>query len=139
MRIGITRLTKPDKEGKIREYVPCKRDEDGVEGLICPETGDFICIGPADGGRVMEPKTEITHITTPVAKYTLDFNTGFIKAKPTSIDPKPLWMPHGTIIQEDDTKDYYIFDANDKMWVKLFSEWIKLLGLKDAAKEEGEE
>lgn len=30
----------------------------------------------------MEPKTEITHITTPVAKYTLDFNTGFIKAKP---------------------------------------------------------
>lgn len=45
--------------------------------------------------------------------------------KPTSTDPKPLWLPHGTIIQEEDTKDYYIFDANDKMWIKLFSEWIK--------------
>lgn len=30
----------------------------------------------------MKPKTEISHITTPVAKYTLDFNTGVIKAKP---------------------------------------------------------
>lgn len=30
----------------------------------------------------MTPKTEIAHITTPVAKYTLDFNTGVIKAKP---------------------------------------------------------
>lgn len=30
----------------------------------------------------MKPKTEIAHITTPVAKYTLDFNTGVIKAKP---------------------------------------------------------
>ena len=30
----------------------------------------------------MEPKTEIAHITTPVAKYTLDFNTGVIKANP---------------------------------------------------------
>lgn len=30
----------------------------------------------------MEPKTEIAHITTPIAKYTLDFNTGVIKAKP---------------------------------------------------------
>ena len=54
--------------------------------------------------------------------------------KLTSIDPKPLLVPHGTIIQEDDTKDYYIFDANNKMWIKLFSEWIKLLGLEDAAK-----
>ena len=30
----------------------------------------------------MKPKTEIAHITTPVAKYTLDFNTGVIEAKP---------------------------------------------------------
>lgn len=30
----------------------------------------------------MKPKTEIAHITTPVAKYTLDFKTGIIKAKP---------------------------------------------------------
>lgn len=30
----------------------------------------------------MEPKVEIVHITTPVAKYTLDYNTGAIKAKP---------------------------------------------------------
>ena len=30
----------------------------------------------------MEPKTEIAHIKTPVAKYTLDFNTGVIKAEP---------------------------------------------------------
>lgn len=30
----------------------------------------------------MKPKTEIANITTPVAKYVLDFNTGVIKAKP---------------------------------------------------------
>lgn len=41
--------------------------------------------------------------------------------KPTSIDPKPLWLPHGAIIQEDDTKDYYIFDAKEQIWIKMFS------------------
>lgn len=39
--------------------------------------------------------------------------------KPTSTDPKPSCLPHGTIIQEDDTKDYYQFDANRNMWVEI--------------------
>ena len=41
--------------------------------------------------------------------------------KPTSIDLKPLCAPHGTIIQEDDTKDIYCFDARRKMWIKIGS------------------
>lgn len=47
MKIAITSLTKPDKEGKIREYVPCKRNDDEAEGFICPETEDFIYIRPS--------------------------------------------------------------------------------------------
>ena len=48
--------------------------------------------------------------------------------KPTSVDMKPLFAPHGTIIQEDDTKDYYIFDAKDQMWKKVmepYASWLK--------------
>lgn len=41
--------------------------------------------------------------------------------KPTSIDQKPLWVPNGTTIQEDDTKDIYYFDAMRKMWIKIGS------------------
>jgi predicted RNA-binding Zn-ribbon protein involved in translation (DUF1610 family) len=47
IKIGITGLTRPDKDGEIRKYVPCKRNVDGAEGFICPETGDFICISRA--------------------------------------------------------------------------------------------
>lgn len=43
--------------------------------------------------------------------------------KPTSVDPKPLDVPHCTIIQEDDTKDYYIYDANRRLWEKIGSDW----------------
>ena len=50
-----------------------------------------------------------------VMKVSDDFAT----YRPTSTDPKPLDAPHGTIIQEDDTKDYYCFDANKKMWTKI--------------------
>ena len=41
--IGITRIEKRDEDGVIREYVPCKRNSDGAQGYVCPETEDFIC------------------------------------------------------------------------------------------------
>lgn len=47
--------------------------------------------------------------------------------KPTSIDPKPLWAPHCTIIQEDDTKDIYCFDAMRRVWVKIGSTYWSTL------------
>lgn len=52
------------------------------------------------------------------------------KTGPTSVDPKPLFVPPGTIIREEDTKDYYIFDAEEQMWVKIMEPlqgWLHMM------------
>jgi len=44
-----------------------------------------------------------------------------IPKKYLSTDIKPLNVPNGTCIKEDDTKDVYIYMADEKMWVKIAS------------------
>ena len=40
-----------------------------------------------------------------------------------STDPKPLWLPDGFALVEEDTGDIYVFDEKEKMWIKMFNAW----------------
>lgn len=57
-----------------------------------------------------------------LAAYAERMGVGFAEPEkdPTSTDPKPLYAPHGTCIQESDTKDVYVFDAEKKEWIRVF-------------------